>query len=112
MFGLLRAYGTDNGSDSESGPDGNGDDDILSYGTQFDKRSLQKEPHSDDDDGSVARDSLDGNESGHDQDNMEPDDAERERLRQEFLLQARAVRINQRKLARRGIIGDDEGISD
>jgi hypothetical protein len=43
---------------------------------------------------------------------MEPDDAERERLRQEFLMQARAVRINQRKLARRGIIEDDEGVSD
>ncbi len=54
MFGLLRAYGTDNGSDSESGPDGNGHDDIPSYGTQFDKCNLQKEPHSDNDDGRVA----------------------------------------------------------
>ena len=112
MMGLARAYGSDNGSDSDAGPDGNGDDDIPSYGTQFDKRHLQKEPHSDDDDGSVARDSLDGNESENDQDYMEPDEAERERLRQEFLMQARAVRINQRKLARRGIIEDDEGISD
>ncbi len=43
---------------------------------------------------------------------MEPDDAERERMRQEFLMQARAVRINQRKLARRGIIDEDEAISD
>jgi hypothetical protein len=112
MLGLLSAYGSDNGSDSESGPDGNGDEDIPSYGTQFDKSNLQKEPHSDNDDGSVARDSLDGNESGNDQDYMEPDDSERERLRQEFLMQARAVRINQRKLARRGIIEDDEEISD
>ena len=45
MFGLLRAYGSDNGSDSDAGPNGNGDDDIPSYGTQFDKRNLQKEPH-------------------------------------------------------------------
>jgi hypothetical protein len=43
---------------------------------------------------------------------MEPNDAELERLRQEFLMQARAVRINERKLARRGIIEDDEEISD
>jgi hypothetical protein len=116
MFGLLRAYGTDNliGSDSDAGPDGNGNDDIPSYGTQFDKRNSQnlKELHSDDDDGSVARDSLDGNESGNDPDYMERNNAERERLRQEFLMQARAVRINQRKLARRGIIEDDEEISD
>ncbi len=41
----MSAYGSDNGSDSESGPDGNGDEDIPSYGTQFDKRNLQKEPH-------------------------------------------------------------------
>jgi hypothetical protein len=46
------------------------------YGTEFDQRNLQKEPHSDDDDGSVARDSLEGNESGNDQDYMEPDDEE------------------------------------
>jgi hypothetical protein len=90
----LRAYGSDNGSDSDAGQDGNGDDDIPSYGTKIDKRNLQKEPHSDDDDGSVARDSLDGNESGNDPDYMKPDDAERERLRQEVLMQARAVRIN------------------
>jgi hypothetical protein len=108
MFGLLRAYGTDNGTDSESKPDGNGNDDIPSYGTQFDKRNLPKEPHSDNGDGSVARDSLDGNESGNDPDYMEPDDAERERLRQEFLMQARAVRINERKLARRGITHSGE----
>ncbi len=106
------AYGTDNGSDSDAGPDDNGDDDIPSFGTQFDKHSLQKEPHSDDDDGSVACDSLDGNESGNDQDYIESDDAERERLRQEFLMQPRAVLINQRRLARRGIIEDDEEISD
>ena len=81
MLGLLSAYGSDNGSDSESGPDGNGHEDIPSYGTQIDKRNLQKEPHSDNDDGSDARDSLDVNESGNDQDYMEPDDAERERLR-------------------------------
>ena len=62
MLGLLSAYGSDNGSDSDAGQDGNGDDDIPSYGTKIDKRNLQKEPHSDDDDGSVARDSLDGNE--------------------------------------------------
>jgi hypothetical protein len=41
MMGLARAYGSDNGSDSDAGPDGNGDDDIPSYGTQFDKRHLQ-----------------------------------------------------------------------
>jgi hypothetical protein len=111
MFGLLRAYCSDNGSDSDAWPDGHGDDDIPSYGTRFDKCNSQKEPRSDDDDGSVARDSLDGNESGNDLDYMEPDDAERERLRHEFLMQARAVRINQRKLARRGIIEDDEEIS-
>ena len=51
MLGLLSAYGSDNGSDSESGPDGNGHEDIPSYGTQIDKRNLQKEPHSDNDDG-------------------------------------------------------------
>ena len=78
MMGLARAYGSDNGSYSDAGPDGNGDDDIPSYSTQFDKRHLQKEPHSDDDDGSVARDSLDGNESENDQDYMEPDEVERE----------------------------------
>ena len=61
MLGVLRACGSDNGSDSESGPDGNGDDDIPSYGTQFDKRNLQKEQHSDNDDVSVARDYFDGN---------------------------------------------------
>ena len=42
MMGLARAYGSGNGSDSDAGPDGNGDDDIPSYGTQFDKRNLQK----------------------------------------------------------------------
>ncbi len=64
MFGLLRADGSDNGSDSESGPDGNGDDDIPSYGTQFDKRKLQIEEESE---LRVARDSLDENQSGEDQ---------------------------------------------
>ncbi len=77
----MRACGTDNGTDSDAGPDGNGNDDIPSYGTQFDKRKSQKEPHSDDDDGSIDRDSLDGNESRNDQFYMEPDDAEREGLR-------------------------------
>ncbi len=78
MFGLLHADGTDNGSDSDAEQDGNGNDDIPSCGTQFDKRKSQKEPHLDDDDGSVARDSLDGNELGNDRDYMEPNDAERE----------------------------------
>jgi hypothetical protein len=40
----------------------------MAHGTQFDKRNSQKEPHSKNDDGSVARDSLDGNESGNDLD--------------------------------------------
>jgi hypothetical protein len=108
MFGLLRAYATDNGSVSESRPDCNGYDDIPRYGTQFDKHNLQKEQDSDVEYGSGACDSLDGNELGNDQDYMEPYEAERERLRQEFLMQARAVRINQGKLARREIIEDDE----
>ncbi len=42
MYGLLRAYGTDNGSDSDAGPDGNGNYDIPSYGTQFDKRNYKR----------------------------------------------------------------------
>jgi hypothetical protein len=90
MFGLLRAYGTDNGSDSDAGPDGNGDVDIPSYGTQFEKRKLQIEEESEHEEGSVARDSLDENQLGEDQDLVDPDEAVHERLRQDFFMQASA----------------------
>ncbi len=46
--------------------------------------------------------------SGEDQDMVDPDEGERERPRQEFLMQAGAVKIHSIKLARRGIIEDDE----
>ena len=46
MLGLARAYGSDNGKDSDAGPDGNGDADIPSYGTEFEKRKLQIEEES------------------------------------------------------------------
>ena len=46
MLGLARAYGSDNGTDSDAGPDGNGDADIPSYGTEFEKRKLKLEEES------------------------------------------------------------------
>ena len=90
MMGLARAYGSDNGSDSDAGPDGNGDDDIPSYGTEFEKRKLQIEEETEHEEGSVARDSLDENQSGEDQDLVDPDEAVHERLRQDFFMQASA----------------------
>ncbi len=66
MFGLLRAYGTDNGSDSDAGPDGNGDADIPSYGTEFEKRKLQIEEEWEHEEGSDASDLLNENQLGED----------------------------------------------
>ncbi len=43
MLDFARACGCDNGTDSDAGPDGNGEADILSYGTQFEKRKPQIE---------------------------------------------------------------------
>ena len=43
MLDLACAYGSDNGTDSYVGPDGDGDADIPSYGTEFEKRKLQIE---------------------------------------------------------------------
>ena len=40
MLGLARAYGSDNGKDSDAGSDCNGDADIPSYGTEFEKRKV------------------------------------------------------------------------
>ncbi len=42
MLGLARAYGSDNDTDSDAGSDGNGEADIPSYGTQFEKRERTK----------------------------------------------------------------------
>jgi hypothetical protein len=63
MLCLARDCGSEDGTDSDAGPDGNGKADIPSYGTQFDKRKLRIEDESDDDDGSVARDSMNKNQS-------------------------------------------------
>jgi hypothetical protein len=41
MLGLARAYGSDNGKDSDAGPDGNGDADIPSYGTEFESANCK-----------------------------------------------------------------------
>ena len=90
MLGLARAYGSDNGADSDAGPDGNGEADIPSYGTQFEKRKLQIEEESEHEAGSVARDSLDENQLGEDQDLVDPDEAVHQRLRQDFFMQASA----------------------
>ncbi len=73
MLGLARAYGSDNGTDSDAGPDGNGDADIPSYGTEFEKRKLQIEEESEHEEGSIASDSLDENQLGEDQDLVDPD---------------------------------------
>ncbi len=43
MLDLARAYGSDNGTGSYVGPDGNGDADIPSLGTEFEKHKLQIE---------------------------------------------------------------------
>ena len=90
MLDLARAYGSDNGKDSDAGPDGNGDADIPSYGTEFEKRKLQIEEESEHEEGSVARDSLDENQLGEDQDLVDPDEAVHERLRQDSFMQASA----------------------
>lgn len=90
MLGLARAYGSDNGTDSDAGPDGNGDADIPSYGTEFEKRKLQIEEESEHEEGSVALDSLDENQLGEDQDLVDPDEAVHERLRQDSFMQASA----------------------
>jgi hypothetical protein len=54
---------------------------------------LQIEEDSDDGDGGFIRDSLDENQSGEDQDLMDPDEAVHERLIQVFLMQASASKI-------------------
>jgi hypothetical protein len=92
MLGLARAYGSDNGTDFDAGPDGNGDADILSYGTQFKKRKrqIELEEESEHEEGSVALDSLDENQLGEDQDLVDPDEAVHERLRQDSFMQASA----------------------
>ena len=90
MLGLARAYGSDNGTDSDAGPDGNGEADIPSYGTQFEKHKLQIEEESEHEEGSVTRDSLDEIQSGVDQDVADPDESVHERFRQDFLMQASA----------------------
>jgi hypothetical protein len=90
MLGLARAYGSDNGTASDVRPDGNGEADIPSYGTQFEKRKLQIEEESEHEEASVARDSLDENQLGEDQDLVDPDEAVHERLRQDSFMQASA----------------------
>jgi hypothetical protein len=90
MLGLARFYGSDNGTNSDAGQDGNGYADIPSYGTEFEKRKLQIEEESEHEEGSVARDSLDENQLGEDQDLVDPDEAVHERLRQDFFIQASA----------------------
>ncbi len=85
---LTQDYGSDNGTDSGAGPDGNGEADIPSYGTQFEKRKLKIEEESEHEEGSVARDSLDENQSGEGQDLVDPDEAVHKRLIQDFLMQA------------------------
>jgi hypothetical protein len=90
MMGFAHNYGRDNGTDSDAGPDGNGEADIPSYGTQFEKRKLQIEEESEHEEGSVAHDSLDENQSGKDQDLVDPGEAVHERLTQDFLMQASA----------------------
>jgi hypothetical protein len=77
---LAHDYGSDNGTDSVAGPNGNGEADIPSHGTQFEKRKLQIEEESEHEEGSVARDSLDENQSGEDQDLVDPDEAVHKRL--------------------------------
>ncbi len=62
MLGLARAYGSDNGTDSDAWPDGNGDANIPSYGTEFEKRKLQIEEELEHEEGSDASDSLDENQ--------------------------------------------------
>ncbi len=56
MLDLARSYGSDNGTDSDAWPDGNGEADIPSYGTEFEKRKLQIKEESEHEAGSVARD--------------------------------------------------------
>ena len=90
MLCLARAYGSDNGTESYVGPDGKGEADIPSYGTEFEKRKLQIEEESEHEEGSVALDSLDENQLGEDQDLVDPDEAVHERLRQDFFMQASA----------------------
>jgi hypothetical protein len=90
MLGLARDYGRDNGTGSDAGLDGNGEADIPTYGSQFKTRILQIEAESEHEEGSVARDSLDDNQSGEDQDFVDPDEAVHERFRQDFLMQASA----------------------
>ena len=90
MLDLARAYGSDNGTDSDAGPDGKGEADIPSYGTEFEKRKLQIEEESEQEEASVARDSLDENQLREDQDLVDPDGAVHERLRQDSFMQASA----------------------
>jgi hypothetical protein len=78
---VLRAYGSDNGTDSDAGLDGNGEADIPSYGTEFEKRKLQIEEESEHEEGRVTRNSLDENQLGENQDLVDPDEAVHERLR-------------------------------
>ena len=59
---LAQDYGSDNGTDSGAGPDGNGEADISSYGTQFEKRKLQIEEESEHEERIVSCDSLDENQ--------------------------------------------------
>jgi hypothetical protein len=79
-------------ADSYAWLDCNGNADIPSYGTEFEKRKLelQIEEESEHEEGSVARDSLDENQLGEDQDLVGPDEAVHERLRQDFFMQASA----------------------
>ncbi len=77
----MRAYGSDNGTDSDAGLDGNGEADIPSYGTEFEKRKLQIEEESEHEEGRVTRNSLDENQLGENQDLVDPDEAVHERLR-------------------------------
>jgi hypothetical protein len=53
-------------------------------------RKLQIEEEPEREEGSIARDSLDENQLGEDQDLVDPDEAVHQRLRQDFFMQASA----------------------
>jgi hypothetical protein len=63
---------------------------IFRVMAQFEKRKLRIAEESEHEEGRVTRDSLDENQSGEDQDLVDPDEAVHKRLTQVFLMQAGA----------------------